>query len=202
MPRNGVIGRFTNYPGYYATGYTDITLSPDFPYKGPDVSSIYYHHIPPHLAFTWDYLVSEAIERSNGNINFPFCKQEGFVWFTNRIYGNEKGKIFGDSKAKLWIKKGLIQIDNPTVNYLTAVSDKYFWVILSGESKQEESLTIRLDKVAELVGQGDIVQYTEKGKTAKVNRVGNAIKVSVPGKGFRALAFPLAETRKENRYPV
>ena len=200
--RNGVIGRFTNYPGYYATGYTDITLSPDFPYKGPDVSSIYYHHIPPHLAFTWDYLVSEAIERSNGNINFPFCKQEGFVWFTNRIYGNEKGKIFGDSKAKLWIKKGLIQIDNPTVNYLTAVSDKYFWVILSGESKQEESLTIRLDKVAELVGQGDIVQYTEKGKTAKVNRVGNAVKVSVPGKGFRALAFPLAETRKENRYPV
>ena len=200
--RNGVIGRFTNYPGYYATGYTDITLSPDFPYKGPDVSSIYYHHIPPHLAFTWDYLVSEAIERSNGNINFPSCKQEGFVWFTNRIYGNEKGKIFGDSKAKLWIKKGLIQIDNPTVNYLTAVSDKYFWVILSGESKQEESLTIRLEKVAELVGQGDIVQYTEKGKTVKVNRVGNAVKVSVPGKGFRALAFPLAETRKENRYPV
>ena len=74
--RNGVIGRFTNYPGYYATGYTDITLSPDFPYKGPDVSSIYYHHIPPHLAFTWDYLVSEAIERSRGiSISHPASRK-------------------------------------------------------------------------------------------------------------------------------
>ncbi len=93
-------------------------------------------------------------------------------------------------------------MDNPTVNYLTAVSDKYFWVILSGESEQEESLTVRLDAVAGLVGQGDIVQYTEKGKTAKISRTGNTVKVSVPGKGFRALAFPLAEPRKEPRYPV
>ena len=75
-------------------------------------------------------------------------------------------------------------------------------MILSGESEQEESLTIRLDEAAGLVGQGDIVQYTEKGKTMKINRTGNAVKVSVPGKGFRALAFPLAEPRKENRYPV
>lgn len=200
--RNGVIGRFANYPGYYATGYTDITMSPQFPYKGPDVSSIYYHHIPPHLAFTWDYLVSEAIERSEGNIYFPFCKQEGFVWFTNRIYGNEKGKIFGDSKAKLWMRKGLIRVDNPSVNYLTAISDKYFWVILSGESKQEEAVTVHLDAVAGLVGQGDRIEYTEKGKTTKINRSGNAVKVAVPGKGFRALAFPLAEPRKENRYPA
>ena len=111
--------------------------------------------------------MSEAIERSNGNINFPFCKQEGFVWFTNRIYGMRRGKYLETARQNFWIKKGLIQIDNPTVNYLTAVSDKYFWVILSGESKQEESLTIRLDKVAELVGQGDIVQYTRKGRQQK-----------------------------------
>lgn len=66
-------------------------------------------------------------------------------------------------------------------------------MILSGESEQEESLTIRLDEAAGLVGQGDIVQYTEKGKTKKINRTGNTVRVSVPGKGFRALAFPLAE---------
>lgn len=200
--RNAVIGRFTNYPGYYATGYTDITMSPNFPYKGPDVSSIYYHHIPPHLAFTWDYLVSEAMERSLGNIYFPACKQEGFVWFTNRIYGNGKGQIFGDNQSKLWMKRGLITIDNPTVNYLTAISDKYFWVILSGESQQEEALTIRLDAVAELIGKGNVTQYTKKGKNGKLGREGNSIKLSIPGKGFKALAFPLAESRKEISYPV
>lgn len=200
--RNGVIGRFTNYPGYYATGFSDIPFSPDFPYKGPDVSSIYYHHIPPHLAFTWDYLVTEAMERSHGNVSFPYSKQEGFVWFANRIYGNEKGSVFGDNKAKLWMKKGLIQVDHPSVNYLTAISEKYFWVILSGESDQEESISIRLDAVTDLVGQGDVTMYAEKGKTGKVSRTGNTVTLSVPEKGFRTLAFPLVQPRKETSSPA
>lgn len=200
--RNGVIGRFTNYPGYYATGFTDLTLSTEFPYKGPDVSSIYYHHIPPHLAFTWDYLVSESIERSKGNVVFPYSKQEGFVWFSNRIYGAEKGNVYGDDKAKLWMKKGLIQIDNPSVNYLTAISEKYFWVILSAESTAEESLSIRLEDAANLISQGDITMYAEKGKMGKANRTGNSVTLSIPGKGFRALAFPLSEPRKEMSYPA
>ncbi|WP_315817135.1 hypothetical protein [Paraflavitalea speifideaquila] len=93
-----MIGRFTNYPGYYATGFTDITLQPDFPYKGPDVSSIYYHHIPPHLAFTLDYVITEAMQRSNGKVQFPYGKQDGFVWFNNRVFGGGKGTIMDDKK--------------------------------------------------------------------------------------------------------
>ncbi|HEX7009543.1 MAG TPA: hypothetical protein VF184_06145, partial [Phycisphaeraceae bacterium] len=58
--RNSIIGRFANYPGYYINGFTDLVQSARYPYEGPDVTYIYYHHIPVQLAFTLDWLVTEA----------------------------------------------------------------------------------------------------------------------------------------------
>ena len=58
--RNGVIGRFANYPGYYVSGYTDAYLDPCYPCCGPDVTDIYYHHIPAQSAFALDFLMAEA----------------------------------------------------------------------------------------------------------------------------------------------
>ena len=189
--RNAVIGRFRNYPGYYATGFTDITVSEDFPYKGPDVSSIYYHHIPPHLAFTADYLVTECIQRSSGNVSFLYSIQEGFVWFTNRVYGGETGQVFSDRKVRLWMKRGLIETDNPRMNYVTAVSDRYFWVLLSSESFEDEDVNVTLRAMAGKVAEGNAVVYTEAGKTSRKAVDGASLNVSVPAKGFRAIAFPL-----------
>lgn len=181
--RNAVIGRFGNYPGYYATGYTDITMSEDFPYKGPDVSSIYYHHIPPHLAFTWDYLVSEAMERSRGNVAFPYSLQEGFVWFTNRVYNAEPGNVFSDRNARLWMKRNLIRVDRPDVNYVTAISDKYFWILLSSESDDEMKVNLKLaDVTPRLVPESGAVQYTENGKSSKLVRDKDGVEVVLPAK--------------------
>ena len=201
--RNAVIGRFSNYPGYYATGYTDITMSADFPYKGPDVSSIYYHHIPPHLAFTWDFLVSEAIGRAKGNVSFPYSLQEGFVWFSNRIYGAGNGRIFSDRNARLWMKRGLIAIDRPEVNYLTAVSDKNFWILLSNESDNETVVNLRLGDVVSLLLPGKVASlYTETGKSSKLPGTEDSLAVTIPAKGFRAVALPVAKTKKEAVQPL
>ncbi len=190
--RNAVIGRFTNYPGYYATGYTDLTMNEDFPYKGPDVSSIYYHHIPAHLAFVTDYLVSEAVQRSGGNVSFPYGRQEGFVWFSNRIYGGAPGKIFDDPKAMLWLRKGLVESSNPEVNYLTAVSDKQLWVLLCNESPEEVKTTITLgaeaSAIADLSGAATV---NAKKKRSRLAATGKSLEVSLPAKGFMAVAVPL-----------
>jgi len=186
--RNAVIGRFTTYPGYYATGYTDLTMSEDFPYKGPDVSSIYYHHIPPHLAFTADYLVSEAIQRSAGKVSFPYGKQEGFVWFNNRIFGGEPGTIYDDANARLWLRKGLLTSSNPEINYLTAVSDRYLWILLCNESRSEAATDLCLGPdVAPLVDLSGASQLNAKGSRKKLA----ALSVSLPAKGFTAISIPL-----------
>jgi hypothetical protein len=189
--RNAVIGRFTNYPGYYASGFTDITMQPDFPYKGPDVSSIYYHHIPPHLAFTVDYVITEAIQRSNGKVFFPYGKQDGFVWFNNRIFGGAKGTVYDDANVQLWMKNGLVAINTPQVNYVTAISDDRFWILLTNESAAAQQAGIQLgaevpvnDKIT-LTLQGS----SGKKKTVPVNN--RIVTVSLEPKGFAALSFPL-----------
>lgn len=188
--RNAVIGRFANYPGYYATGYTDMTMKNDFPYRGPDVSSIYYHHIPPHWAFVWDYLVTEAVQRSKGNITFPYSKQEGFVWFANRIYQG-KGQVFDDGNARLWMKKGLVEINSPEVNYITAVSDKNLWIILNNEATSDKQIAVKIntEEGMELSSSADL--YTQDGKKNKVEEEEGIYNVVVPTKGICAIAVPL-----------
>lgn len=189
--RNAVIGRFTNYPGYYATGYTDIPMQPGFPYNGPDVSSIYYHHIPPHLAFTLDFILTAAIQRAAGKVNFPYGKQDGFVWFNNRIYGGSKGQVFDDKEVSLWMKKGLIQIDNPAVNYVTAISEKHFWVILTNEAQDAQTCNIILGDEVPVSANAAGTLYPGGTKASK--------QVTLDAKGFTAIAFPLSGKRSSKK---
>ena len=193
--RNAVIGRFTNYPGYYATGYTDITLHKDFPYEGPDVSSIYYHHIPPHWAFVWDYLVTEAIQRSEGQISFPYSKQEGFVWFANRIY-HGTGKVFDDNNARIWMKRGLVELNTAEVNYVTAVSDKNLWIVLSSEAFANTEVSVKIGADHNLGLTTSARVYQEDGTNEGIDVQDGLYKLSVPAKGLRAISIPLTSPEK------
>jgi hypothetical protein len=198
--RNAVIGRFTNYPGYYATGFTDITMQPDFPYKGPDVSSVYYHHIPPHFAFTLDFLITEAIQRSNGKVNFPYGKQDGFVWFNNRIFGGGSGSVFDDNKVRLWMKRGLVTIDHPAMNYVTGISGDRFWVLLLNESPEQISADIHIGKEVDVKDHTAATYYAHAAALPATLPMDNRkLRIAVSGKGFAALSFPLAE-KKETKY--
>lgn len=144
--RNAVIGRAAGYPGYYATGYTDITASERFPYEGPDVSSIYYHHIPAYLAMMQDCLVTEICTRSNGDIHFEPARQEGFVWFANNVYGNSAGRILGHD-ARLYMPAKAVTADNAAINILTARNATHFFIMLTndGDSNTDVKLTINPD---------------------------------------------------------
>jgi hypothetical protein len=198
--RNAVIGRYANYPGYYGTGFTDIPMSVDFPYKGPDVSSIYYHHIPPHIAFSLDYLISESIQRSNGNVVFPYSKQEGFVWFNNRVYGGGKGKIFGDQEATLWMHKGLVNIQHPGINYVTAISDKNFWILLSSEAESEQKVAVQWTDATAALKDGKALVYAQSDQSVSQDFSAAKIDVVIPAKGFRAIAIPLKATPVAKKY--
>lgn len=127
--RNAVIGRADNYPGYYATGYTDIVCPADFPYIGPDVSSIYYHHIPAHLAMLQDFLISRFVALSKGEIDFEPARQEGFVWFANNIFGARKGTV-GGAPARLWLPLDEVSTDNADVSVILAKDEGVIYVLL------------------------------------------------------------------------
>lgn len=201
--RNAVIGRFNNYPGYYATGFTDITMKPDFPYKGPDVSSIYYHHIPAHLSFSWDFLITEAIQRSSGKISFPYSQQDGFVWFTNRHYGAEKGNIFDDRNVRLWMKRGLVELNVPCINYISGVSNNRFWIVMMSESEKALPVTLKISKETGVAPNATASLYTaERSKAGKTALNNYELPVTIAGKGFAAVSFPLATDHAETVQPA
>jgi hypothetical protein len=146
--RNSIVGRWANYSGYYVTGYTDLQQDPQYPYVGPDVSSIYYHHLPVHLGWTIDYLVADAFLLSGKQITFPSQVFYGYAYFDGRTYGHAPGRIFGDSDAWLWLRRGLITLDNPQINYLTAHRGTRFYAVLMNQSHSAQDVQVHFEPQA------------------------------------------------------
>ncbi|MEO9477247.1 MAG: hypothetical protein ABJG41_17000 [Cyclobacteriaceae bacterium] len=140
--RNAAIGRVGNYAGYYYTTFTDALQNPRYPYQGPDISFIYYHHLPVHLSWTIDYLVSEAMLASGGKVRFPGLRQFGYAYFDNLVYGHAPGQVFGEENVWLWFDKDLVQVDNTQINYITAHSKDAFYLILMNESTATQQVSL------------------------------------------------------------
>jgi hypothetical protein len=140
--RNAALARGGNYPGYYYTTFTDLMQDPRYPYVGPDVGFIYYHHIAVHLSWVLDYLVSEALLRSNGAITFPSLRQFGYAYFDYLVYGHAPGTVCGVPEAWLWLRRGLVDLDNPQINYLTAHTRDRLLLILMNENDRPETVNV------------------------------------------------------------
>ncbi len=140
--RNAALARGGNYPGYYYTTFTDLMQDPRYPYLGPDVGFIYYHHIAVHLSWVLDYLVSEALLRSGGAITFPSLRQFGYAYFDYLVYGHAPGTVCGVPEAWLWLRRGLVDLDNPQINYLTAHTRDRLLLVLMNENDRPETVNV------------------------------------------------------------
>ncbi|NQU43547.1 DUF2341 domain-containing protein, partial [bacterium] len=158
--RNCAIGRFANYPGYYLQDFTDLVLYPDYPIDGPDVSSLYYHHIPVHLGWTLDYLFAQAEQRSGGRVKFPFSKQKNYVWFSSQIYGREGGEVYGEGDAIPWLERGLVTVDTASVDWIAARSEDRFFVTLMSQCDTSTDVLVTFDtSKIDLVTHGTYRRY-------------------------------------------
>ncbi len=94
----------------------------------------YPHHAWWQIGWITDYLLAEAELRSNGQVTFP----RGFVTpkvGPHQTYGFAPGMVNGE-KASLVINEKLVQVDNPSVDYLLAqgTEGKKLFVILLNNS--------------------------------------------------------------------
>lgn len=108
------------------------------------------HHAWWQIGWITDYLISEARLRTQGRIDFP----RGFITpkvGPHQSYGFAKGKVF-ESKAKLILHKGLVSIDNPNIEYLTAVDEeqKKLYIILLNNNMTEQTGNVDLDLIGYL----------------------------------------------------
>jgi len=186
---NAMLGRFGNYPGYYVTGFTTVTSRPDYPYVGPDVSGLYYHHIPPFLANLIDYLVADVEVRSKGAITFPAERQMGYAWFDNKVYGHAPGKVYETQGAWPWLRDGLVTIDNPRLNWFAAHTADTVFVMLTNTGFEPVTANVTLDPKATGGAKGPVVARTDNGPEGPLTLDQGAVRVSVPPEGLVVLRW-------------
>ncbi len=170
--RHCIIGRFSNFLGYYILDYTDVMHDEMYPYKGPDMTSFYYHHAPCHFAQSFDYLMTQYEIASNGKIKFPFLRQQGYAWFSDRIFGLA-GKIGGDENCKIVLDKSAVTSGSSKVSVLTARAEDGVWVMLLNDSKKDLKVEPKFNSTSKLFA--DILpdmdcdvydaNFVKKGKT-------------------------------------
>ncbi len=203
VARNLVIGRFGNYPGYYASGYTDSGTRGDFPVAGPDVNRIYYHHIPPHLAFTLDFLVTQAFTRSDGQVDFPWVKQQGYAWFTSRVYGADPGRVYDVKDVRLLLARGLNRAENPLVDWLLAEGSTE--VVLIAMSQSDQPLDYRPDLEWEklAIDRAQTGQFRLAKEEGWRDLPGGDSGVTIPAKGLAVFRYPrVSALVSEPKQPV
>ncbi|MBI4976355.1 MAG: hypothetical protein HZC28_02675 [Spirochaetes bacterium] len=199
--RNGILGQFMNYPGYYIHLLSTTERTAEYPFKGPDLSDIYYHHIPVHLAFTIDYLITSADVRSEGAVRFPSVLQQGYVWFINRMYGHEAGTFYGETNVYLTMKKGLIALSSDACNYITAYGNDNFYVLLMNEDDKPAAMTVSLDGGLTVRDRnGTVTIITDNGKPVKMQMKNGAVNVTVSAKGVCALSFMGVRTSERKKF--
>ena len=186
--RNAVVGRWANYPGYYYTTFSDLVQNPRYPYEGPDISFIYYHHVQVHLAWLLDYLISDAFLQSKGAVNFPSLRQFGYAFFDYLSYGQAPGEIMGEKNVWLWLRKDLLALNNPQINYLTAHTNNKFFVVLTNQSQRTEKVSITFKP--ENISKG-VVDFKKmkviSGEKSEVSLINNVGEVTLTPRGMMVL---------------
>lgn len=191
VARNMVVGRFTNYPGYYNKQYVARPLAPDFALTGPTgLSAIYFHHIPGQIELAIDYLISEAYVRSGGEIAFPGSFESTFVYFRARLYGAEPGTFYGEEGVWPYFPPGIVDVDDSQINWLTGVSDEAFYIALANMSASPVTTTVTFDPALTAINPSSTYPaeiVTADGSRSATTVMGGSITLTVPAGGLRSV---------------
>ena len=186
--RNAVVGRFANYPSYYLTEYSTYQQQKDFPYIGPDTTQIYHHHIPVMISMLQDFLFSQAYSWSNKAVDFPSVRSQGYHYYSNRHYGFAPGKVYNEKNMWLWMKKGLVTVDNKQIDWFGARKDGRAAFVFTNASSEPVTTTVNFGDEVAMGARVNSVIYTPSGNSTKIIE-NKTTTVTVPPKATVAIAF-------------
>ena len=195
--RSAIVGRYTSFPGYHMnTARTTVYEKPDFAMRPTaqinSTSSLHYNHIWPQIAMLIDYLVSDANARSAGAVSFPSHFAEGYAYLQLQVYGDRPGKFYDDDGVWLWMPKGLLNFDNPEINYIAARRDDTLYLALMNQCANRITATCAVN--ARLAGfdagkryETRVWRQNQPGKPESLNPA--KFKVEIAPSGITALAL-------------
>ncbi len=195
IARSAVVGRYSNFPGYHMNmEYSTVYEQPDFPLRAHEEltsTSMHYNHVWVHIPMLLDYLVSDAFDRSNGAVDFPSRFVEGYAYLYGKAYGDRPGHFYGDQNVELWMPRGVLEIDNVQVNYLTASGNGNFHAVLKNQSDREMEVDVRInpDVVSGAATGSYPVRIWKDNEAAPAGALNDGvIRVTLSPKGITALA--------------
>lgn len=191
MARNAMIGRFGNYPGYYQDRIIFHQMKENYPYTGPDFTSIYWHHIPVFISMLEDFLINSAWVKSEGHVSFPSLLQSGYAYFASNQFGFAPGSFYGEEDMWLWLDRGIIQPDSVEIDYVAARKDGVLGLALMNEGSQDIASTIRLGEKVDPSGQysGPATVYEADGSTSTIQVSNGQFDIVIPAKGIRSVVL-------------
>ncbi|RAV03032.1 S-layer homology domain-containing protein [Paenibacillus sp. YN15] len=191
MARNAMIGRFGNYPGYYQDRIIFHQMKENYPYTGPDFTSIYWHHIPVFISMLEDFLINSAWVKSEGHVSFPSLFQSGYAYFASNQFGFAPGSFYGEEDMWLWLDRGIIQPDSVEIDYVAARKDGVLGLALMNEGSQDLASTIRLGEKVDPSRQysGLATVYEADGSTSTVQVSNGEFDIVIPAKGIRSVVL-------------
>jgi hypothetical protein len=142
----------------------------------------YPHHAWWQVGWITDYLLSEAVLRSQGKITFP----RGFVApkvGPHQTYGFEPASIHGD-QAKLVILEGFAVADKPAIDVITtkSTSKNSTYVLLLNNSASPTDFALKLDE-----GKSGNPRKIIAVKWLDSNQEAEIGKINIPSFGLKTL---------------
>ncbi|OUS69196.1 hypothetical protein B1748_31765 [Paenibacillus sp. MY03] len=193
MARNAIVGRYGNYPGYYQDRYLFHTMKADYPYTGPDYTSIYWHHIPVFISMLEDFLINSAWAKSERSIAFPSLYQSGYAYFASNQYGHAPGVFYEEEEMWLWLDRGIIEPDSVEIDYLAARKEGKLGLALMNEGNLPRETVIELgEKVpGGATYSGTATVYEADGTESSVAVVDGQFTLEIPAKGIRSVVLSI-----------
>lgn len=196
IAKTAIIGRYRNFPGYHInTDRTTVYEKADFPMHTHDQitsTSMHYSHVTPMTSLIFDYLVSDAVARSNGAISFQSQFVEAFAYLQGKTYCGY-GKFYDTDSVVLYMPKQLLSGGHQQLNYLIARKANHLYIAFSNQSDEEVQANYTINNtLVDTSGSNVTHTFTNNVVSADASVSGNQLSVSVPQNGFVAVEIAIA----------
>lgn len=204
VARSAVVGRYRNFPGYHInTDRTTIYEKSDYPLKGHsqlNVNSFHYNHIWPQISQLFDFLVTDAMVKSGGDIEFPSTFIEGYAYLQNRFYGHKPGKFYAYTDAILWMPRDLFQSTSVQLNGISARGNGRVYFAFMNQCNDSVSSLIFVNRPLLNAAETPlpVEMWLNNQRVECSPLVGDTIEVQVPPHGI--VAFAIGDTNPEARF--
>ena len=194
LARSSLVGRSSSYPGYYIYAYDDTYGYKEYPISGFDYTSFYFHHIPVFLSAVEDYLFSNAWVKSDGKVDFPSVRSQGYAWFNNRQYGAEPGTIYNEKNMWPWLKKGAVTISGATeydaqqIDWIAGRKEDRAAFVLTNAGDKDQTVTLTFGEDLMVVDGTKATIYDKAGEITYQTISNGQVTVTVPQKGILTVA--------------